>query len=186
MIKFKILALHLFLVSSFIVFSQSQKIENATIEENRTESNVFSQKNTTSKGYPVDPFNDTLFFVYNRIGVFSAENRANAITKRIESLSKDPFFKKDSLRISKSDYGFEIVYNSDFVVMTVTDSDGKKIGNTNFELAQKNLAIIQKAVLFQRENNLVANWIKPTGIVLLIIMGAVVIVIAFKKRFKKL
>lgn len=120
------------------------------------------------------------------MGIFTAQNRAQTISNSIKRLSKDPFFKKDSLRISKSDYGFEIVYNSDFVVMTVTDSDGKRMGNTDFELAQKNLAIIQKAVLFQKKNNLTANWMKPLGIVLLIIVGVFVIVIAFKKRFKKL
>ncbi|WP_156101396.1 hypothetical protein [Flavobacterium gilvum] len=186
MIKFKTLLLQLFLGCSFLVFSKSQTNGNANVGENQAESGVFYQKNDNSKGYPVDPFDDTLFLVYNRIGVFSAESRAQAITKRIEMLSKDPLFRKDSLRICKSDFGLEIVYNTDFVVMSVTDSDGKKMGNTNFELAQKNLAIIQKAVLFHKENNLVTNWIKSLGILFLVLMGVFVIVFSFQKRFKKL
>lgn len=186
MINFKTTLLHLFLGCSFWVFSQPQKNDTVNSDSNKTVRQIFHKKNTISKGYPVNPFNDTLFFVYNRIGVFTAENRAQAITKRIKTLSKDPFFNEDSLRIIKSDYGLEIVYKSDFVVMAVTDSDGKKMGNTNFELAQKNLAIIQKSLLFQKENNLGTNWKKLSGIALLIIMGLVAIVIAFKKRFKKL
>ena len=49
---------------------------------------VFAQKDTLKtgqttipdpklKGYPIVPFKDTLFYVYNKVGSFSAENRAN-------------------------------------------------------------------------------------------------------------
>jgi len=183
MINFKSPLLYLFLGCSILVSSQSQKNDKGNLKANKS----LHKNYISSKGYPVDPFNnDTLFFVYNRIGVFSAENRAQAITNRIESLYKDPSFKKDSLRLIKTDIGVEIVYKSDFVVMTVTDSDGKRIGRNNFELAQKNLAIIQKKVLFHKENDLGKNWIKRIGIMLLFAIGVIVIFIAFKERYKKL
>ncbi|MBW4360049.1 mechanosensitive ion channel family protein [Flavobacterium sp. NAS39] len=145
---------------------------------------MLHQNAPSLKGYPITPFRDTLFFVYNRIGSFNAENRANAITSRIVLLYKDPFFKKDSLKLSKSDFGVDIVYNSDFVVMSVTDLDGKTIGTSNFALAQKNLAIIQKTVLFQKENNAVESWLKRIGLVLLFISLIVIIVFGINKLFK--
>jgi small-conductance mechanosensitive channel len=183
MMNIKSTLLFLFLACSILVFSQPQKSSNPKLDTNKNGSSVLHQNVAGLKGYPVIPFRDTLFFVYNKIGSFNAENRANAITSRIELLYKDPFFKKDSLQLSKSDFGVDIVYNSDFVVMSVTDLDGKTIGSSNFALAQKNLAIIQKAVLFQKENNSTSNWLKRIGIVLMLIVLIVVIIFAINKLF---
>lgn len=181
--NFKAALLYLFLGCSILVFSQSPKGNTPNLDSNKIESDLLHQKVDGLKGYPVNPFRDTLFLVYNKIGSFDAQNRANAITSRIELLYKDPFFDKDSLLLNKSDFGVDIVYNSDFVVMSVTDLDGKTIGSSNFELAQKNLAIIQKAVLFQKENNAVENWLKRIGLVLLLISLIAAIVVAINKLF---
>lgn len=181
--NFKAALLYLFLGCSILVFSQSPKGNTPNLGSNKIESDLLHQKVDGLKGYPVNPFRDTLFLVYNKIGSFDAQNRANAITSRIELLYKDPFFKKDSLLLNKSDFGVDIVYKSDFVVMSVTDLDGKTIGSSNFELAQKNLAIIQKAVLFQKETNSVENWLKRVGLVLLMITLVIVIVVAINKLF---
>ncbi|WP_255557652.1 mechanosensitive ion channel family protein [Flavobacterium taihuense] len=184
MMNIKTALLYLFFGSSILLFSQPQKSGISSLKSDKTGSVMLHQNAPSLKGYPITPFRDTLFFVYNRIGSFNAENRANAITSRIVLLYKDPFFKKDSLKLSKSDFGVDIVYNSDFVVMSVTDLDGKTIGTSNFALAQKNLAIIQKTVLFQKENNAVESWLKRIGLVLLFISLIVIIVFGINKLFK--
>jgi len=182
--NFKSILLYLFLGLSILSFSQPQKHDNSSVERYKAENDISRQKKMGYKGYPVKPFKDTLFFIYNKIGSFTAENRANAIASRIELLYKDPFFKKDSLILNNSESGVDIVYKSDFVVMSVTDLDGKTIGKSNFELAQKNLAIIQKSILFQKENNSVENWVKRLGLVLLLLSLVVVIVVVINKIFK--
>ncbi|HEU4789774.1 MAG TPA: mechanosensitive ion channel family protein, partial [Flavobacterium sp.] len=184
MMNFKTTILYLFLGCSILLFSQPQKSGISSLKSDKTGSVMLHQNAPSLKGYPITPFKDTLFFVYNRIGSFNAENRANAIASRIVLLYKDPFFKKDSLKLSKSDFGVDIVYNSDFVVMSVTDLDGKTIGTSNFALAQKNLAIIQKSVLFQKENNAVENWLKRIGLVMLLISLIVIIVFAINRLFR--
>jgi len=176
--------LYLFLGFSILVFSQPQKNRKSSLETNKTESDTFSRKSNVSKGYPVNPFKDTLFFVYNRIGSFTAENRAHAIASRIELLYKDPFFKKDSLLLDKSEFGVDIVYKSDFVVMAVTDLDGKTMGTSSYELARKNLVIIQKSILFQKDNHSVENWSKRLGLVFLMIIIVVTIITAINRLFR--
>ena len=94
--NFKTTLLYLFFGCSILVFSQPKK-SNANSDSTKNESAVSHQNVPSLKGFPVTPFKDTLFFVYNKIGSFNAENRANAITSRIVLLYKDPFFKKDSL-----------------------------------------------------------------------------------------
>ncbi|WP_243636327.1 mechanosensitive ion channel family protein [Flavobacterium aquariorum] len=184
MMNFKTTLLYLFLGCSILAFSQRQKYNSINLDSNKVAIDVLHPNAPSLKGFPVTPFRDTLFFVYNKIGSFNAENRANAIASRIVLLYKDPFFKKDSLRLIKSDFGVDIVYNSDFVVMSVTDLDGKTIGSSNFALAQKNLSIIQRTVLFQKENNAVESWLKRIGLVLLLISLIIIIVFAINKLFR--
>jgi small-conductance mechanosensitive channel len=179
MIKFKIKLICLLLISSTHVFSQSQKRNVPAVDSIKKE-----KLNNQLSGYPVVPFNDTLFLVYNKIGSFTAKERAKAISNRIKSLYKEPYYNSDSLSLIKSDISMDIVYNSDFVVMSVTDLDGKTAGSSNFELAQKNLAIIQKEILFQKENNATENWLKRIGLVLVLILFVFVIVFAINKIFR--
>jgi small-conductance mechanosensitive channel len=158
-----------------VSFSQTQKKDGK---------DVLNQKEINLKGYPVIPFRDTLFLIYNKIGSFDAQNRANAITGRIEVLYKDPFFNKDSLNLSRSEISVDIVYKKDFLIMSVTDLDGKTMGSSDFALAQKNLAIIQKAVLFQKESNETKDWLQRIGLVVLLITFVILIVFVTNKLFR--
>jgi small-conductance mechanosensitive channel len=185
MVNFKSILLYVFLGYSIIVFSQTKKTAE-TSNSIEVKNNLSPQNNSNLKGFPVAPFKDTLFTVYNKMGSFTAQNRANAITSRIESLYKDPFFSKDSLALSRSDISVDIVYKSDFVVMSVTSLDGKTIGNSDFALAQKNLAVIQKAILFQKESNNAESWLKRIGIVSLLVILIIIIVFSISKMFRAL
>jgi small-conductance mechanosensitive channel len=179
MVKFKIKLICLLFISSTLVFSQSQKRKAAVVDSIKKE-----KLNNQLGGYPVIPFNDTLFLVYNKIGSFTAKERAKAISNRIKILYKEPYYNSDSLSLIKSDISMDIVYNSDFVVMSVSDLDSKTVGSGNFELAQKNLAIIQKEILFQKENNATENWLKRIGLVLVLVLFVFVIVFAINKIFR--
>ncbi|MEO7961950.1 MAG: hypothetical protein ABIR19_10405, partial [Ginsengibacter sp.] len=55
-------------------------------------------------GYPVNGFfDDTLFYIYNKLGSFSPKERADAISLRLQSLVKDRHFKPDSLKIANTE-----------------------------------------------------------------------------------
>lgn len=112
------------------------------------------QKDSQSKlkGYPVSPFKDTLFYVYNKVGSFSAENRANAITEKITKLYHDSFFESDSLVVVPSDISQDITYKGDFIIMSVLDVDAKVENQTLSFIAKRNLNAIKRAVIYQNEN----------------------------------
>ncbi|KLT68226.1 MULTISPECIES: mechanosensitive ion channel family protein [unclassified Flavobacterium] len=105
------------------------------------------------KGYPVSPFKDTLFYVYNKVGSFSAENRANAITEKIKKLYEEAFFDADSIRIVPSDITQDIMYKGDFVIMSILEIDAKVEKQSAAYLAKRNLNLIKKAIVNQNENH---------------------------------
>lgn len=104
------------------------------------------------KRYPVAPFKDTLFYVYNKVGSFSAESRANAITEKIRKLYEETFFEKDSITVVPSDISQDIIYKNDFIIMSILDIDAKAENQTASFIAKRNLNLIKRAIIYQNEN----------------------------------
>jgi small-conductance mechanosensitive channel len=104
------------------------------------------------KRYPVNPFKDTLFYVYNKVGSFSAENRAKAITGKIKSLYENDLFKADSLKIIPSDISLDIVYKDDLILMSILNADATVENYSVQEIANRNYNAIKKEILYQNEN----------------------------------
>lgn len=136
-----LLAFFLFLFSfSLLAQNERPQISNKKLEP------------VKQRGYPVSPFKDTLFYVYNKVGSFSAENRAKAITEKIRKLYEDSFFEKDSISIAPSDISQDIIYKNDFVIMSVLEIDAKAENQTALYIAKRNLNLIKRAVIYQNEN----------------------------------
>jgi len=136
-----------FLTLSIVLFSSLTFAQKDSSQTSKT--TVVELK---PKGYPVSPFKDTLFYVYNKVGSFSAESRANAITEKIRKLYEDSFFEKDSIVIVPSDISQDIMYKNDFVIMSVLDIDGKSENQTAAYIAKRNLNLIKRAIIYQNEN----------------------------------
>ena len=184
MINSKAIAFYFFLVFAIPVFSQANK-EIIKKEDIKLHNQIVYNKTSVLQGYPVAPFSDTLFFIYNKLGSFKAETRARAIEDRIKLLSKDRLFNKKKFSLTRSDISVDIVYDSDFIVMAITNLDGKIVGSSDFALAQKNLAIIQKIILSQKENTGNVSFLKLLGLGFLLIVLVVFIVFGITLRVSK-
>lgn len=102
--------------------------------------------NLDNKGFPVNPFNDTLFYIYTSIGSFTAKERAAAINNKITNLVKDPFFKIDSLTIHKRHTDYEILYKNDLSILTVTQIDASLLKINQVALISKYLSLIKAEI----------------------------------------
>lgn len=137
-----------------------------------------------AKGYPIVPFNDTLFSVFAKITSSNVEERASSITKRILKIYKDPFFSPDSLKMNKSEYGTEIVYNSDQIIMIVTEIDALYYNKDNFQLAQEYLRQIKNCLVEERKANSFSNWLVRICLVMLIIAGLSLLIFLINRVFR--
>lgn len=142
--KIKVLRLlaFFFILSSISVIAQKNNLK--TPEKDSTALKL--------RGYPVKPFNDTLFFVYHNVGSFSAKERAQYISSKIKRLYNESFFEKDSIKVIPSDVSMDIVYQSDLVIMSVLEADAKAENNTVSAIANRNLSKIKSAITYQNEN----------------------------------
>lgn len=87
----------------------------------------------------------TLFEVRGVLS-FPAEDRAGAITRRIEKLSQDVSFKPDSLAVVDAENAADILAG-DVVIMSVTDQDAKQVGQSRHDLAQDYQQRIRSALV---------------------------------------
>ena len=94
---------------------------------------------------PVIIANDTLFLIHERIGSFSAAERAAAVQARLRRLARDPLFRADTVRLETGAGGTDIVVR-DLIVMTVTDADAAAAGASRDQLARERARAVQSAL----------------------------------------
>jgi len=140
----------------------------------------------TTVGYPAKLNLDTLFFIFTRTGSFNAQERANAISAKVEKLYKDPFFKPDSLVIAENEGNFDIIYNNADVIISVGSLDGLWFGKSNAQLATEYLGIIKKSIAKERESHSLTSLLKRLGLVVLIFLLLIIVVTVVNKLFRRI
>lgn len=96
-------------------------------------------------GSPVVVNRDTLFYIHGDLGPFSPAERAEALSRRIEDLARDPLAKGADVRVVDTS-GVTDIRLGDVVVMTVTERDAVEAGLARIEAAQQYALQIQEAV----------------------------------------
>ena len=87
----------------------------------------------------------TLFEVRERILSFSPEDRARAITERLEALKKDQWLRVEEIKANDFDEGAAISYGQQ-IIMTITDRDARVAGSSRLSLAQDYAEKIRNAI----------------------------------------
>ena len=129
-------------------------------------------------GAPVVFADETLFVVYDKIGPFTPQERARAITERLAQLVKDPFTRIYPVTGVERETTSDLVYG-DMVVMTVTDRDAQPTGKTRQVVATDYAAKIQAALAKSREQLSARSLIIDTALALLDTVIFVAILIFF-------
>jgi small-conductance mechanosensitive channel len=127
----------------------------------------------------------TLFEVKERILTFSPEERAKAISNRINSLAKDPLIHLDELKATDTDEGAVIIY-SDRTIMTVTDRDARIAGRQRLNLAREYSEIIRNAIKEKQSRYSLRSIL--LGILFTLISSGmlIAILVLFKRIFQKI
>ncbi|MGC9152022.1 MAG: mechanosensitive ion channel family protein [Microbacter sp.] len=122
------------------------------------------------KGFPVlGFFNDTLFLIYNRLGSFSAKERARVVTDRIHRLSSMFYFNADSLTISPSEMTTDLSVG-DQIIVSVSEDDALWNDTTQLALAQKYKQLIVASLARYHKETGLASLIKQIGLAVLVLL----------------
>ncbi|MBD0287178.1 MAG: mechanosensitive ion channel family protein [Flavisolibacter sp.] len=148
------------------------------------QSKKIEQLRRTAEGHPVILMGDTLFLLYTRSGSFNAAERAAAISGRISKLYDNEFYDADSLQLIKSDNTYDIVYNNDMIVMSVSEIDALYFGKTPEQLGTEYLRVIRQTIHQKRDTNSLVNWLRRLGYVALVIAGIAMVIYIINRLFR--
>ncbi len=150
-------------------YSKSDSIKRAYNKKT-----IDSLKSIT-KGVPVAPFNDTLFFVYMKIGAYTPKERARAIETKIRMLYDDPFYNPDSLKIIQGEKSLEIVYD-EIILISITEDYALWMNKTKPELADMCLSKVRSEIGKTLEANSLKNLVYRFGFVLFILILLLILI----------
>lgn len=105
-------------------------------------------------GTPVLLGDTTLFVIQKSVGSFSPQERAQALTNRLEIIANDPLISMDNLRVVE-DSDITSIVIGDKTLFTITDKDAKAANKTRQILAEKCIEIIRNAInQYRKERSL--------------------------------
>ncbi len=123
------------------------------------------------KGYAVVPFlDDTLFYIYNKLGSLSAKDRAEAITNRIRRIVDNYYFNTDSLKIVPTETTVDIVLGES-ITMSISENDALWQSTSKQSLATQYKSIIGRAVISYRQAISWKTIAKEIGLAILVLIG---------------
>jgi small-conductance mechanosensitive channel len=128
-------------------------------------------------------FNDTLFFIYCRMGSFSAAERATAITQRIEKLKGIYGFSDSTLQLIESEATADIVHGEN-IIMSISDNDAVWNNCSKKELAQKYRDLISKKILTYKDEISFATLSKEIGFAAIVLVVLLLLIYLSSKLFK--
>lgn len=134
-------------------------------------------------GHPVVFKDDTLFFIYSKIGPYKPTDRVNTIQRRITALMKEGDFEPDSLKIIDSEVSSDIWFK-DRVVFSVTDEDALAEGESRKSLAQKNLLILRTKLNEDLKSRSIKTILLRTGLTLLELLIIYLLIKYINKLFE--
>lgn len=136
-------------------------------------------------GAPVVFADETLFTIYDKLGPFSPQERAQAITERLVRLAKDPFTRTYPVTAVDRETTSELVYG-EMVVMTVTDHDAQPTGKSRQEIAQAYAAKVQHVLVTGREQFTLHALIVDVALALLDTAVFLGLLFAFSRIFPRI
>jgi small-conductance mechanosensitive channel len=169
---------------------KKEELQKRLQELNNKENERLAQKKAeidslrhTAIGYPVKGFfKDTLFLIYNKLGSFTAKDRAQAISDRIYQLGKVYGFKPDSLKLSPSENTVDIVFGEE-IILSVSENDALWQNTSKEELARKYQGTIDSAVMKYKSATSIPTLAKEIGLALLVLFIVITLIKYIGKLF---
>ncbi len=101
-------------------------------------------------GTPVVLGGQNLFVIQAGVGSFSAADRAQTVTYRIQTIANDPIIKVNSFKIVE-EADTSNIWAGEKLLFTITDKDGKAADTTRQELAKEYLQKLQTVITKYRQ-----------------------------------
>lgn len=136
-------------------------------------------------GYPVSPFQDTICFVYAKLGPYQPKARAHNIENRIKDMEDDISYHPDSMKIFVSEESVDLFFK-DVVILTVTQKDALWMSSSREDIAQKYKDAIAVSIAEHRKATSLPTLLKEIGLAIVVIIILIILIKLLNRGYKRL
>ena len=119
-------------------------------------------------GVPVLFFDDTLFHIYTKLGAFTAQERADRMTSKLEALVDNDTYNADLLSVFDAKDSYDVMHD-DMILISITDRDSFWYNKNKKEVANELVISIKKEVETYLERTGIWKTLMRIGLMLLVI-----------------
>lgn len=123
----------------------------------------------TTTGAPIIFMEDTLFFVYTKLGPYSPQLRAQHIQENLIKISEGESFDAEKLVVNETGTTHDVTYRS-IIVLSVTAADAFWLDQPEHVIAREYRDIIETYILEYRENYGFFNTLTRVGLLLVVLI----------------
>jgi small-conductance mechanosensitive channel len=158
--------------------------DSKVVEKLKLDNISDKQEKIPKKGVPVVVFfNDTLFYINEKLGSFSAKERALAVKNKIENLAKNIFYAPDSLKVKHFENTSDIAFKDQFIY-TLTQNDSIESDFSRLELSLLYKEKILTAVNKYKTNTSLTELLKEIALAALVIILLSFMIYGINRFFK--
>lgn len=137
-----------------------------------------------AKGFPVVPYEDTIFSVFTKIGKITPQERAEIIRLRLSELYHVFIPQIDSLDIADYGQSTDIIYR-DRTIISITDYDAMWHNKSKKEIAESYRASILTDIETYKSNKSLFTLLKQIGLALLVLFCQIALIKLVNYLFSK-
>jgi small-conductance mechanosensitive channel len=154
-----------------------------SLRRSRKKKEIDSLRLTTNGFAVIGLFGDTLFSIYSGRGSYSAAERADIITSRVNKLGHSLLFNADSIKLEQDENAVVVVHAGNTLV-TVTENDALWNSTTPAELAEHYRKLITADIKHYKKETSFRTLAKEIGVALIIILLLLFIVFLLNRLNK--
>jgi small-conductance mechanosensitive channel len=121
-------------------------------------------------GVPVILYEDTMFFVYSKLGPFTPSDRAKNITKKLVTLIEENEYDEEKLIVFEGEDSYDILHDQN-IILSITVKDAFWLDKTPQQVANIYVLAIKSKVADYKEKNSLTELLRR--IIMLIIVLAI-------------
>lgn len=121
-------------------------------------------------GAPVILHNDTILYVYTKLGAFMPDERAEMNARKIGQTAKLFSLKTDSLVVMDTGSTHDVIYN-ETTLISISDLDALWMNEGRSQLAHEYADKIKASILKYKHETSLANTLKMVGLALLVVLA---------------
>lgn len=134
-------------------------------------------------GFPVVLSEDTLFYVFTKLGSYSPRERARVVSDRIGRLAEEYYYKEDSLVVVPTELTTDISYGEGTIV-SISEMDAIWMNSTKEKLAEEYRNKIAQAIKVYKIQNSFQSILKEILLAVLVLLLLILIIYFTNRLFK--